>query len=486
MTTSQQPNTLLIDNILLLPDGPAGAAATAGAILVSDARIKAVLHDNNEIAALGSSTKTVLDGKGKLVIPGLINGHCHTYATVLRGTQNSQPLEVWALYTMAWGRSLDADLVATAVELSAAEMIRNGVTSVIDHIPHIGLFDHTLAAHARTGMRVGIAPFMQDIPDHKFLEFDLPDELRTPLETPAPMTPTQTSRFFENFFERLADMPDTIIGMIGPNAPQRCSEELWLVWQTLQEKYDAPVHTHLLETAIQAQSSQQKWQGGLVGEMERQGLLNDNLSVAHAIWLLESERELLARYGVTIIHNPASNLMLGSGALAYAECKNLSIPVGIGSDSANTAGRHDIFEGARLASMLPRLSEPDYNLWPQTADVLHGSREAGAKALGLSGQLGDLVPGQLADLVLLDMDNLQMLGPVINPELVAQHASRDVVCDVMINGHWVLREKELVHLDEKQIRTGFSEQRQEFLNRSSEAIKLAERTAPVVKRNLLD
>ena len=91
-----------------------------------------------------------------------------------------------------------------------------------------------------------------------------------------------------------------------------------------------------------------------------------------------------------------------------------------------------------------------------------------------------------AEQVVIQSTTAQMLGPVINPELVSQHACRDVVCDVMINGHWVLREKELVHLDEKQIRTGFSEQRQEFLNRSSEAIKLAERTAPVVKRNLLD
>ena len=112
---------------------------------------------------------------------------------------------------MAYGRSLDPGLMDTAVKLSAVEMIRNGVTAVIDHIPHIGLFQYTMAAHAGTGMRVGLAPFMQDIPDHVFLGIPLPDELREPLEMPPPMAPAETRNFFDEFFAQARNLPDRII-----------------------------------------------------------------------------------------------------------------------------------------------------------------------------------------------------------------------------------------------------------------------------------
>jgi len=90
--------------------------------------------------------------------------------------------------------------------------------------------------------------------------------------------------------------------------------------------------------------------------MERQGLLDDRLSVAHGIWLTRQERSVLARRGVTLVHNPASNLMLGSGILPLADSRAAGLAVAIGTDSANTGGRHDLFEAMRLAMMLPRVS----------------------------------------------------------------------------------------------------------------------------------
>ncbi len=479
----------LIDNIHLLspePDTSRSITKSTQAILISGNRIKAIIQNSEEISSLRSGAAVVVDGIGKVAMPGLINGHCHTYGTVLRGTENSQPLEVWALYTMAYGKCLDPGLVRSAVGLSAVEMIRNGVTSVIDHIPHLGLLEHTLAAHRESGMRVGAAPFMQDIPDHKFLKFELPDELRRHLETPLPMSANDTTTFFESFFEKLRDMPDRIIAMIGPNAPQRCSQELWQVWRQLQQKYDAPVHTHLLETELQARQSQKIWQGGLVAEMARQNLLNDKLSVAHGIWLQECERELLSRHGATLIHNPVSNLMLGSGRMPYQKYRELGMLIGIGSDSdsANTAGRHDIFEAARLAAMLPRLGEPDYDKWPTAGEVMTSSIQAGAKALGLKVELGQLQPGQLADLILLDMDELNLAGPVLNTELIAQHAGRENVSDVMINGNWVMRDRRLAAINEERLLADFRDQKATFLARAESELEVAGEIAPFIKQAL--
>lgn len=483
--SSQRP--ILIDNIQLLtnrPDRISAISTELGAILVSGSRIQAVCQNAAEIAALHQHAAEIIDGDGKIAMPGLINAHCHTYASVLRGTENSQPLEVWALYTMAYGRSLDPSLMDTAVKLSAAEMIRNGVTAVIDHIPHIGLFQHTMAAHAETEMRVGLAPFMQDIPDHVFLGIPLPDELRLPLETPPPMTPAETRSFFDEFFARAQDLPDRIIPIIGPNGPQRCSPELWQVWRELQETHDAPVHTHLLETKAQALKSRQLWDGGLVAEMQRQGLLNSKLTAAHGIWLLDSERQLLADFDVTVVHNPTSNLMLGSGVIPYGEYAERGVAIAIGSDSTNTGGRHDLFECIRLAAMLPRLSQPDYETWPSAADVMVNSIRAGAGALGLGGELGQLVPGQFADLILLDMNKATAIGPATTLELVAQHAAPGVVTDVMTDGNWLLRDRELQTFDETSLIATFADQREGLLARTNSQSNLLEPTAQLIKEYL--
>lgn len=479
----------LIENVRLLTPDEFGSFALAeklASLMISNGRISAVSKDAASTHTLSTQVDFIVDGAGKIAMPGMINAHCHSYASVLRGTENSQPLEIWALHTMAYGRSLAPELIQIAVHLSAAEMIRNGITSVIDHIPHIGLLDHTLAGHVNCGMRVGVAPFMQDIPDHQFLGFDLPDELRAPLESSPPMTPTQTKSFFESFYERLADSPDRIIAMIGPNAPQRCSEAMWHTWRELQEKYSALVHTHLLETEAQAMQSHKIWSGGLVAEMERQGLLNANLSTAHNIWLEKAERKLLARRGVTVIHNPVSNLMLGSGVMPYNEYQRSGIEIGIGSDSANTAGRHDIFEGARLASMLPRLASKDYRTWPSTAEVLGRSIRAGAKALGLGRDLGALAPGQIADLVLLDMEGAMSVGLKLNAELVAQHGNRDLVTDVMVDGNWVMRKGELLTIDERGVLADFEEHREEFIARAVKQSDKLNRTEKFFRRKLLD
>lgn len=481
--SNQTAKPQLIENVYLLESSDSRSPVISNrpvAILVESNQIEAIIEKKDDISALRGREISVIDGGGKIAMPGLINGHCHTYATVLRGSENSQPLEVWALYTMAYGRHLDPGLIHSAVAMSAVEMIRGGVTSVIDHIPHIGLLEHTMAAHEKYGMRVGVAPFMQDIPDHKFLRIDLPAEHRIALETPSPKSVEQTRVFFEEFFAQLNGMPNRMIGMIGPNAPQRCSVGLWKIWRELQEKYNAPVHTHLLETKAQAVRSHQVWEGGLVAEMARHHLLNDKLSVAHGIWLHDNERDLLARHGVTVIHNPASNLMLGSGAMPFIDYRQRGVPIGIGSDSANTAGRHDIFEGAKLAAMLPRLSEPNFEKWPAANEVLFDSIEAGAKALGLDRELGQLSSGKLADLILIDREDLSFSGLQNNAEVIAQHAGRGNITDVMIDGEWVMRDRNMTMIDEDELQTSYLNQREAYLERMQEDLEQAHMMAPHV------
>jgi 5-methylthioadenosine/S-adenosylhomocysteine deaminase len=136
--------------------------------------------------------------------------------------------------------------------------------------------------------------------------------------------------------------------------------------------------------------------------------------------------------------------------------------------------------------MLPRLASKDYRTWPSTAEVLGRSIRAGAKALGLGGDLGALAPGQIADLVLLDMEGAMSVGLKLNAELVAQHGNRDLVTDVMVDGNWVMRKGELLTIDERGVLADFQEHREEFIARAVKQSDKLNRTEKFFRRKLLD
>ncbi len=423
--------------------GEAGFAE--GTVLVEGNRIAAVGLSPADCAALQARAAEHVDAAGCWLIPGLIDAHSHGYATLLRGTENSMPLELWALYTVLYGRGYDAAAMRAAIMLGAAERIRAGITGWIDHSPMVHLGEAALAAHAETGLRVCWAAFLHDISDYTLMKLQLPPEVA---RLAGDMPPLDVDAYAQRFGEFVqAPKPDRVSVQLGPNAPQRCSPAAWTLWRNLRERHDVGVHTHLMETRAQGALGA-RWPGGLVAEMERHGLLDDRLSVAHGIWLTQQERAVLARHGVTLSHNPASNLMLGSGILPFADSRAVGLAVAIGTDSANTGGRHDLFEAMRLAMMLPRVSDMRHEAWPSGRDVLDMATRHGAAVLGQRENLGRIAPGQLADLVLVRRDRASTLAFAPTEAALVQHGSPDAVDAVMVDGRWLMRNGQIVVFDE--------------------------------------
>jgi len=207
------------------------------------------------------------------------------------------------------------------------------------------------------------------------------------------------------------------------------------------------VHTHLLETRAQA-SLNRRWVGGLVAEMAREGMLEGRLTCAHGVWLDDAGMELLARHDVTVSHNPASNLMLGSGVLRFGACAACGLRLGLGSDSANTGGRADLFAMMRLAMMLPRREGGDFAAWPGAEAVFAAATENGAAALGLKGRVGRIAEGQLADLVLVQAGTAAGLATTPGLDVLVQHAGPEHVASVMVGGKWVMRDGRILVFDE--------------------------------------
>jgi 5-methylthioadenosine/S-adenosylhomocysteine deaminase len=451
------------------------------AILVEDARIVAVETGENG-ARLAARAAARVDAPDLIAMPGMVNAHHHAYANVLRGTENSLPLELWALYTVAYGRALDAEVIRLAILLGAAEMIRAGVTACIDHFPHVGNAPAAYAAHRASGMRVGFAPFLHDIHDHDFLGFDLPAELRARLTTPFQPHERLAALFRDLAAQARRDGGPVAI-LLGPNAPQRCSPALLALWRGLRDELGLGVHTHLLETRPQAMRSRKVWKGGLVGEMERQGLLAPGLGVAHGIWLLPEERDLLARHGVAVSHNPASNLMLGSGAMPFADYRARGVTMALGSDSANTGGAANPFELMRLAMMLPRLATRDWEAWPTPREVFRMATEGGAAMLGRR-DIGRIAPGAAADIVLLDPSGSEFAAAEVGVDAIVQHGNRGAVRAVMIDGRWVYRNGRILAFDEDQVRRDFAGRAPAIMAGAAAGLALTREALPWIAKAL--
>jgi len=250
------------------------------------------------------------------------------------------------------------------------------------------------------------------------------------------------------------------------------------VWRRLAEDPGLHAHTHLLETRAQAARGRVVWRGGTVAEMARHGLLGERLSVAHGVWLNPEEADLLANYGVTVVHNPASNLMLGSGRLPLPAMLERGVTLALGTDSSNSGGRHDLFEVMRLALMLPRLDTPAPCAWPEPRRVFEMATTGGARAIGQAGFVGAIEPGQRADLVLLDPRGPGLAGAPVTVPLLVQHGSAAAVAAVMIDGAWALRDGRILTFDEAAVLAQAAAVTAEVRAAAGPGLVLAETAAP--------
>lgn len=461
------PSLLIRNTRLVLPDR---ADLPVGSLLVEGERIAGVFLGGD-----GPSTvDEVIDGSGTAAMPGLVNAHHHAYSNVLRGTCNDRRLESWALYTVAYGYALDGEAIRLAVLLGAAEAMRNGVTAMIDHAPHVTHAEAALDAHRQSGLRVGYAPFLHDRSDHDLFGVALPDELRPAFAAPS-RPPEAIAEFFRGLAREWQGRDGRLQVMLGPNAPQRCSPALIELWRRLADELSLRVHTHLCETVPQARYGEKEW-GGTVTGMARYGLLNDRLSVAHAVWLAESERDLLAKHGVTVSHNPASNLMLGSGTMPLVDYLKRGIPVALGSDSANTGGGANLFEVMRLALMLPRPTTANEADWPAAQTVFSMASAGGARALGV--EAGRIEAGKLADLALVRLDTATMAAAEPSLNSLVQHAGPHAVQATMVGGRFVYRDGKVLTFDETAVLRRYQESASTIVGATADRLRLAERAEP--------
>ncbi|MCW2580381.1 MAG: hypothetical protein JWR82_1982 [Blastococcus sp.] len=372
-------------------------------VLIAGDRVVDIVNESQHRLKPGGR---VIEASGCLVLPGLVNAHTHSVGTLARAVGANLPLEPYVMYAMATALGRTADEVRLSAQLQAIEAVRTGTTSLLDHLGgDVLLVGAAAEAYADMGIRAAVAPMVGDIPLPETVGLrlqDWPQEAQATFpKASAPSVPELIAANVE-LHKRWDGHDGRISVFFGPSAPQRCSSALLQAAAETAQRLDTGLHMHLLETRAQAQLEGRSTTGSVVRRLAGMGVLSSRVSTAHVAWAGEAEIELLASHGVVAVHNPQSNLQLGSGVAALPTWRRHGLATALGTDSVSCGGSLDLVMSMRLAAVLHRANVEDPADWETPWTVLEYATLGGARALRLP-EVGQLAPGKMADVAIFEM-----------------------------------------------------------------------------------
>ncbi|MGH7773198.1 MAG: amidohydrolase family protein [Candidatus Binatia bacterium] len=410
-----------------------------------------LLVENDRVAKVspgGSSdvrdTDEVIDCRGKIIIPGLVSAHSHLTGMFQRGLWDEASFESWSSRSTATENLFNpsAEDIRTIHSAACTELIRHGVTTVLNMFtpsPNRLLENVNSACQGLldTGIRGILALSLKD---------QSPDNNAIAIE---PMAPGSWGPLAREAAELVRHLNSRVTFMLAPSAPQRCSDRLLVSCRELAEELKVGIHTHLAETKRHAEVGQRLYGEAIVKHLEKIGFLNSSLSMAHSIWLEDEEIALLKKYDVKVVHNPASNMKLGSGVARVKKMLNQGLAVGLGADSVNAGTIYSVFEQMKLSVLLPRaLWEAESWILPQEAFEM--GNLGGARAVLLDGFIGSIEEGKKADLVILNPSvSLLPMNALIDQLVLCENG--ESVESVFVDGKPVMLNKRLTTVDEEAI-----------------------------------
>jgi len=400
-----------------------------GAVAISGESILAVGPDREMRQSFDAGE--IIDCEGKVVMPGLINAHTHVPMTLLRGLADDLRLDVWLMgYMMPVEREfVSPDFVRLGTQIGCAELIRNGVTCFAD----MYYFEEQVAqATSEAGLRA--------VCSQTVLKFPTPDA----------QSYEESLAAARDFIQRWKDH-SLIVPSVAPHSPYTCTEEILRAAAELAVEYDIPLHTHIAETALEVENSRADNGMPVVPYVKKNNLFDAKVLAAHCVHIDEGEMHTLHHHSAGVAHCPSSNLKLASGAAPVSKMLDLGLNVGIGTDGPASNNDLDMFEEVRLAALLAKGVTGDPTTVP-AATALSMATRIGARALYMEDMIGTLDPGKRADLIVVDISPLhntprfQRDDVNIYSQLVYAAKSSDVM-SVMVNGRWLMRDRELTTVD---------------------------------------
>ena len=387
-----------------------------------------VVVDGDKIAEVNEGNppidlqvEQVIDASHSAVMPGFINGHTHFSQTFMRGLAGGRALLPW-LKNLIWPLqgAINPDELRLAAYLGLVENLRSGATDVVDHhkVTKSAVYtDHVCQAADEVGLRFTLARSWSDkgknAEDSGAIFADL-----------------------ERLFQKWKDHGHVRIAN-GPLALWRCSEETLVATHKLAQHYGSFTHFHVAETQDEVQMSLDEYGLRPVEWLKNIQVLDQDTQVVHAVWVTDSEIEWMAESNAMVIHCPVANAVLGSGIAPVVKMLTQGVPIRIGTDGPASNDNQDILEAVKTAVNLARISNLDARVLPP----------AQALRLGIGNRV--LAPGNMADLIIVDLNHPRAV-PVqdIDSAVVLSSHGTDVDT-VMVNGKLLMQNKKVLVLDEE-------------------------------------
>lgn len=402
---------------------------------------------------------TAIDGKNKLLLPGFFNAHTHSSEMWQRGIMSVFPLELWLaeLYDFA---PLDTQKVYLSALGTAVETLLSGGTSVVDHLVLIPGFElETIATATRAYREVGIRAFIAPLIQDESLTAGIPSGQSAQSHEPYFRSTAATLEIIEEAVRQFHRPDEGVSILVAPTGIQLCTDALFKGCIELSDRYNLCRHSHLLETKAQEKLAQEKYGCTAVEHLKRIGYLSDRTTLAHCVWLNDADIAILAQTQSTVVHNPLSNLRLGSGIAPILKYRQAGVNVTFGCDGASSNDSQDLLEAIKIGSILHNVTDSDYQHWITPRQAIEMASLGGAKGLNLADKLGSLTVGKQADLVLYDLTNLSLLPRTDPIGLLVLGRPTNVVDSAWVNGKQIVANGKVTTINVDDLR-------QELFNRS--------------------
>ena len=362
---------------------------------------------------------------GGLLMPGLVNAHCHTPMTLVRGAGDGLPLQRWLAEAM-WPREgkMNEEDAYWGMTLGSAEMFRAGVTTSCE----MYLFEEALVEAANSsGARLVMTPgvFKSSYSDSRLQDFT-------------------------EFYNRHHNPEGRITVGLGPHSAYDLGIPACIELAEFAKSLDVLLHIHLAETREESSQLESEYGKSIVEILSENGILEGNVLAAHCVWLNDNDISLLADSNVSVAHCPISNMKLGSGIAPIEKMLEKDLTVGLGTDGPASNDTLDLWEEVKIAALLARVNSLDATLI-SPSEVLGMATRKSANAIGLN-RVGSLEVGWEADMIRIDTEYSTFTPSTDVNETLAHlvwSGSSRSVTDVWIAGSKVLSEGDLVTIDEE-------------------------------------
>ena len=413
----------VIHNCTIVTVNPEFDIIKQGVIGIKNGRLEQISAMTHEQKLPDS--KKVIDAKGGIVMPGLVNTHTHLPMTMFRGLADDLPLDKWLNEHIfpAERKHINPEAVRTGALLGCAEMLLSGTTTCCD-----GYFLEDVVASAvyDSGMRAVLGQGVIDFP------------------APGVPDPSNNINHAVTMTDKWRSMSSLISPSIFCHSPYTCSAKTLKKAKAAAKGLLFQIHT--AETKSEWDQIQSEHKTSPVKYLDRIGVIDQNTLLVHGIWVDDTDIEIIAKRHAKIAHNPQSNMKLASGIAPVPDFLEAGITVGLGTDGCASNNNLDLFQEMNVAAKLHKVNALDPTIM-DARTVLKMATIEGAKAIGLDKKIGSLEIGKLADLIVIDT-NSPHLVPMYDPVSHIVYTIRGSdVRDVVIGGKMIIRNKKLLTID---------------------------------------